>query len=106
MEEKKRQVEVRDWLARRCGEDIIVDLREAELFAFGTIPGAVNIPLSNLAALYRLPKGPRILVFCQSGEISGQIVELLLDAGYDAWELTGGYRAYLRSRFSEQNGKK
>jgi rhodanese-related sulfurtransferase len=39
-------------------------------------------------------------VFCQSGEISEEIVELLSDAGYTAYNLTGGYREYFRECLS------
>lgn len=84
---------------------VLVDLRDPISFNTGTLPGARNIPIDNLGELYQLPGDQKIYVFCQSGEISGAIVELLLDAGYQAYELTGGFRAYLRAMFAqaEQN---
>lgn len=78
---------------------VVVDLRNAISFQMGTIPGARNIPIDNLGALYELPMDKKIYVFCQSGEVSGEIVELLLDAGYQAYDLTGGFREYLRAQF-------
>lgn len=53
--------------------------------------------MNNIRHLYDLPKDKTIYVFCQAGEISGEIVEILSDAGYTAYNLTGGYREYLRS---------
>lgn len=76
--------------------DILVDLRDEYTYSTGTLPGAINIPLNSLSKLYSLPKDKKICVFCQAGEISVEIVELLLDAGYDACHIIGGYRSYLR----------
>ena len=72
-------------------DDILVDIREKMMYEFGSIPGAVNIPIDDIRLLYRLPKDKTIYVFCQAGEISGEIAELLSDAGYTAYNLTGGY---------------
>lgn len=85
--------------------DILVDLREPFLFRFGSIPGAINIPLDQIGRLYQLPKSARIIIFCQAGEISAEITTLLLDAGYDAYHLAGGYREYLRHQFAEHQNK-
>lgn len=78
-------------------EDVLLlDTRDEVVYLHGTIPGAVNLPMSRLRELYELPRDKRIFVFCQSDEISRQITELLEDAGYDAADLTGGYRQFLR----------
>ncbi len=78
-------------------DDILVDIREKMMYEFGSIPGAVNITMDNIRHLYDLPKDKTIYVFCQAGEISGEIVEILSDAGYTAYNLIGGYREYLRN---------
>lgn len=78
-------------------DDILVDIREKLMYEFGSLPGAVNIPIDDIRLLYRLPKNKTVYVFCQAGEISGEIAELLSDAGYTAYNLTGGYREYLRN---------
>ncbi len=87
------------WKSRmeRAECDILVDLRSEELYHLGSVPGAVNIPMEKIGELYQLPKDRTICLFCQTGEISGEFAELLADAGYDACNLTGGYREYLRS---------
>ena len=100
------EIDICEFLATRKEDDILVDVREKTLFDFGTIPGAVNIPLDNIKELYSLPKEQNIYVFCQAGDISGEIVELLSDAGYTAFNLTGGYRRYLRSTFPEHAKQK
>lgn len=83
--------------------EVLVDIREKFMYTFGTIPGAINISLDRIGQLYELPKDRDIYMFCQSGEISAQIAELLSDAGYTVYHLTGGYREYLRERLQKQS---
>ncbi len=96
------EIAICDYIKNRPsdGSDVLVDIREKRLFEFGTIPGAVNIPINEIRRLYQLPKDKSIYVFCQSGEISEEVVELLSDAGYTAYNLTGGYREYFRECLS------
>ena len=75
----------------------LVDIRPREVYSFGTIPGAVNIPAAQMQDLYDLPADKKVYIFCQSGEISGDIAELLCEAGYDAYHLPVGYLGYLKS---------
>jgi tRNA(Ile)-lysidine synthase TilS/MesJ/rhodanese-related sulfurtransferase len=75
----------------------ILDVRKAEDFEKNTIPHAINIPIEELRE--ELPEFDRtkpIYVVCHTGEKSMAIVEQLTEAGYDATNVTGGYRAYLR----------
>lgn len=79
--------------------DILIDLRDKHTFEFGTIEGAINIPLDDISRLYDLPKDKDIYLFCQTGEISEEIAMLLSDAGYNACNLTGGFREYFKKSF-------
>lgn len=75
----------------------LVDIRPKEVYDFGTIPGAINIPAAQPQDLYDLPTDKKVYIFCQSGEISGEYAELLCDAGYDAYHLPVGYLGYLKN---------
>ncbi len=99
-----QEIKMGDYIKKRLESDLLIDLRDKLMYEFGTIPGAINIPIDSIKQLYQLPKDRNIYVFCQKGEISGEIVELLSDAGYNAWNLIGGYRAYLRCQMAEQAG--
>ena len=92
-----RQISVEDWKKMDPEQTVLVDVREETQTQFGTIEGALYIPATSLHKLYELPKDKRIVVFCQKGETSHEVVEVLLDAGYDAYEMQGGYLAYLAS---------
>lgn len=93
------EIGICDYIKNRSetDDDILVDIREKLMYEFGSLPGAVNIPIDDIRLLYRLPKNKTVYVFCQAGEISGEIAEFLSDAGYTAYNLTGGYREYLRN---------
>ena len=93
------EIGICDYIKNRSetDDDILVDIREKLMYEFGSLPGAVNIPIDDIRLLYRFPKDKAVYVFCQAGEISGEIAELLSDAGYTAYNLTGGYREYLRN---------
>ena len=91
-----KEIDICEYAERRNEHDLLIDVRDKTLFRLGTIQGAINIPLDNIGELYSLPKDKDIYGFCQQGDYSGEVVELLTDAGYNAFNLTGGYRKYIR----------
>ena len=99
------EIGICEYLKCHSENDVTVDLRDKTLYKFGTLPGAINIPVENIRELYRLPKDKDIYVFCQAGEISGEMAQLLSDAGYNAFNLTGGYREYLRCFLNDSAGQ-
>lgn len=79
----------------KAEDDILVDLRDKQLFRDETLPGAINIPMNEISALYSLPKNKRIVLFCQHGDYSKEIAQLLSDNGYDTADLAGGWLKWL-----------
>lgn len=79
----------------------IIDVRKAEDYARNTIPHAVNLPIETFQeGLPQLDREKPVYVLCHTGEKSEAIVEQLEDAGYDAVNIVGGYRAFLRLQLS------
>ncbi len=75
------------------GEVVILDVRPAEEFAAGHIPGALSVPLDQLeAALSRLPKRARIVAYCRGPYcvLAPQAVERLRAKGFTARRLVDG----------------
>jgi NADPH-dependent 2,4-dienoyl-CoA reductase/sulfur reductase-like enzyme/rhodanese-related sulfurtransferase len=73
----------------------LLDVRTPEEFSSGTIPGAENIPVDVLRSrLGRLRRDLPIVVFCQAGQRGYVATRLLLQTGFDAANLAGGYRTY------------
>ncbi len=76
---------------------VIIDLRSENAYRRGHIRGAVNIPYKKLFSpenINRLPKDKKIIVYCPDESISPYVVALLRGAGFDAWQLKGGYRSW------------
>jgi NADPH-dependent 2,4-dienoyl-CoA reductase/sulfur reductase-like enzyme/peroxiredoxin family protein/rhodanese-related sulfurtransferase/TusA-related sulfurtransferase len=73
----------------------ILDVRLPEELALGMIDGAVNIPLTELRQkLNEIPKGRPVLAYCQTGQRSYFAARALNQLGYEAYNLTGGYKTY------------
>ena len=61
---------------------LLVDVREDYEFASGSVPGAVNIPLSKLSNNVSFFKNrDKIILFCRSGNRSGQALSVLQNLG-------------------------
>ena len=76
-------------LAERSGTPLI-DVRERDEFAAGHVPGAVNIPMSEIGdRLSELP-GEAFDVICQAGGRSARVVQALEARGYDVTNVEGG----------------
>jgi rhodanese-related sulfurtransferase len=79
----------------RNGRPVLLDVRTAEEFQAGHIPAAVNIPVDELRErLGELPRGGRVVVYCQVGQRGYLATRLLRASGFDAVNLSGGYKAY------------
>lgn len=73
----------------------IIDVREPEEIAAGTLPSARNLPLSGLRGLLpQLSKDRPLLVYCQVG-LRGYIAQrFLAQQGYQVRSLNGGYKTW------------
>lgn len=73
----------------------ILDVREVDEFQNGHIPGAINLPLSELAQTYhQLDKEQPYFVICRSGARSANASEFLGNQGYDVTNVMGGMSAW------------
>lgn len=83
---------------RRChgGEATLVDVRESDEVAQASIPGAIHLPLSEMAARYaELPHDRDLLVICQSGVRSSYVTDMLAKSGYErSTNVAGGIVAW------------
>ena len=82
-------------------EPFIVDIRTEDDYKRGSLQNAINIPMAQLKErMAQLPKDKTIYLLCHTGERSVDYVEMLDDAGYDAVNISGGYRSFLRKQLS------
>ncbi|MFN3017591.1 FAD-dependent oxidoreductase [Vibrio coralliilyticus] len=81
-------------------DQILLDVRNpAELENNGFIEGALNIPVDQLRPrMSELPKDKEIIIYCQVGLRGNVAYRQLVNNGYRAKNLIGGYRTYLYSK--------
>jgi rhodanese-related sulfurtransferase len=81
-------------LRERDPEAVLLDVRSGAEFAAGHLPGAVNIPHTQLRArLDELPRDRAVWVYCASGVRSYLALRLLRQRGWpDTRSLSGGLR--------------
>ena len=73
----------------------IVDVRLPEELALGMIDGAINIPLQKIRSqINEIPKDRPVLLYCQTGQRSYFASRILNQLGFEAYNLTGGYKTY------------
>ncbi|EIA0834120.1 TPA: FAD-dependent oxidoreductase [Vibrio parahaemolyticus] len=77
-------------------DQILLDVRNpGELESVGYLEGAINIPVDQLRhRMGELPKDKEIVIYCQVGLRGNVAYRQLVNNGYKARNLIGGYRTY------------
>ena len=88
---------------QQSGEDLaLVDVREREESAKGTIPGAVAIPRGVLELnidQITTDKGKKLVLYCGGGSRSALAAWMLKKMGFkNVLSLAGGYKGWLQSQ--------
>ncbi|KIP79105.1 CoA-disulfide reductase [Vibrio harveyi] len=75
---------------------VLLDVRNpGELESVGFIKGAINIPVDQLRQrMNELPKDKEIVIYCQVGLRGNVAYRQLINSGFKARNLLGGYRTY------------
>lgn len=82
---------------------VVVDVRTPKEFAAGHIPGAVNVPVDWLRdELSGLPRDRPLVVYCQVGQRGYLATRVLRQAGFEASNLSGGYKTF--RLYSQEGG--
>ena len=82
----------------RQQDGVTVDVRERMEYADGHVPGAVLIPMGQLASrLGELDRSKPVHVICATGNRSKAIADLMVAAGFDAVSVAGGTRGWAES---------
>jgi rhodanese-related sulfurtransferase len=88
-------VPAREVLARlKNGLITVLDVRPAEEYAAGHLPGAINVPVDRLEKyLSKLPKRKEVVAYCRGPYclMSFEAVEKLRQRGFKAQRLENGY---------------
>ncbi len=87
-----------DWETIRDAQEkpILLDVRTPQEYAGGHIPNALNIPVDELRnRLSEVPKNRHVVAYCQVGQRGYLATRILMQSGYVASNLGGGFKTYL-----------
>jgi len=74
---------------------IVIDVRASKQYEAAHIPGAINIPLGNLREEAKnLDKNKKYVVHCNKGVTGNAAHNVMLNLGFDCYNLSGGYKNY------------
>jgi rhodanese-related sulfurtransferase len=79
----------------------VIDVRQMEEIAQGTVPKAEALPLHTLPAkMYDLSKDEKLVMVCRSGARSAQACMFLQQQGFsNVYNLRGGMMGWMQSGF-------
>jgi rhodanese-related sulfurtransferase len=93
-------IELDRWI--KAGEDnlVVVDVREAEDFAKGHVPGAINVPKDQWENPQGLSKNKTNVVYCytQQCHLAANACVRFAAQEYPVMELEGGFAAWKESQ--------
>lgn len=81
---------------KQNGEIVVVDVREAEDYKKGHIPGAVNLPHDNWSTRKGLRKESLNVLYCYSHvcHLAAKAAVEFASDGYSVMEMDGGFEAW------------
>ena len=96
------EVTLEEWKAMDQADLVLLDVRDNMAFQYGHIENSINLPLEELKKQIensklseQLKQNKKIVVYCKRGEASAEAVTLLREQGLGAYNLVGGYMAWL-----------
>lgn len=91
------EVDVERFASSRRQDVAVLDVRSAQEFAAGHVPGAVNVELEQVVADPGRYAGRDLYVICQSGGRSATAAQALVSAGARAVSVAGGTAGWIES---------
>jgi rhodanese-related sulfurtransferase len=84
---------------RMVEEDLVViDVREDYEWEAGRVPGSRHIELERIASeVSAIPSDRPVAFICLMGARSGMVAQSLRRAGYDAYNVDGGFQSWFDS---------
>ncbi len=84
-----------DWQRLGATDAVLLDVRDADEWAAGHVEGALHIALPELRHRHdELPRDRPIAIYCGVGQRAYYATRFLLQHGYRAANLSGGYATY------------
>ncbi len=94
--------ELAQWVKDPSQSLRVIDVRQMQEIASGTVPKAEPLPLHTLPArVHELPRDQKLVVVCRSGARSAQACLFLQQNGFsNVYNLRGGMMGWVASGFT------
>lgn len=83
----------------------LIDMRNESEIAHGEIPEAIAIQADEIENSELVDKSKKLIICCSRGQNSIEVAENLVEKGYDAESLEGGYIAWLLDMMKEKEAE-
>ena len=83
----------------------LIDMRNESEIAHGEISGAIDIQADEIENSELVDKSKKLIICCSRGQNSIEVAENLVEKGYDAESLEGGYIAWLLDMMKEKEAE-
>jgi rhodanese-related sulfurtransferase len=92
------EIDVEELVRRREAGALLIDVRQPDEYEDGHVPGALLVPLGDLARrIDEVPSDREVLVICRSGGRSLKAAEIMAAAGRRPVNVAGGTLAWVEA---------
>ena len=98
-------VSIEQLISMNADEYQLIDMRNESEIAHGEIPGAIAIQAEEIENSELVDKSKKLIICCSRGQNSIEVAENLVEKGYDAESLEGGYIAWLLDMMKEKEAE-
>lgn len=96
MADNPLEVDLQTFASAHAAGASVLDVRNPDEYETAHVPGALLIPLGELAERQsEIPEGDPLYVICAVGGRSLAAAKALVDAGYDAVSVAGGTNGWI-----------
>jgi len=101
-------VETERMIRQNKQDVVIVDVRAAEDYEKGHVPGAINIPESQWNNPQGLSRDKQNIIYCYTitCHLAAKAALKFAEAGYPVMEMEGGWQVWMKDELPVEQGKR
>ena len=99
------EITIQELKALKEGSYQIIDIRSETEVSHGKIPDSIVLLSENIIGNSIIDFSKKLIICCSRGEFSKKVADDLVERGFDAVSLSGGYIAWLLERMQDEEEK-
>lgn len=99
------EITIQELKALHEGSYQMIDIRSETEIAHGEIPGAIVLAADLIEGNSQVDFSKKLIICCHRGMVSVDVASELIEKGYDAVSLSGGYIAWLLDKIQDDNAR-